>query len=361
MYKGRIGIKEIADDPQIAEQPYYASVIDEKVVEDQFTVREIKSYTTLELQFILAIRSVLESVDLKDFSRLLLLISTTKGNIELLEKNENRVPEDRIYLPVMAAVINDYFKFPNDPLVVSNACISGVSALMIAKKMIKKGTFDHVLVVGGDSFNEFVYSGFQSFLALSQGICKPYDKHRDGINLGEGVAGILVSNNPGICSDQPAFSEIVGGGQANDANHISGPSREGRGLRIAVEKAVKEAGIQYKEIGYINAHGTATLFNDEMESIAFSSLGLGENYLNSLKGYFGHTLGAAGVLESVFTIRQMNTGKLLQSQGYKEPGVSNQLMVLETNKMVDNLQYALKTASGFGGGNAAIIFKKIWN
>jgi 3-oxoacyl-[acyl-carrier-protein] synthase-1 len=198
-------------------------------------------------------------------------------------------------------------------------------------------------------------------MALSDNLCRPYDIKRNGINLGEGVSAILVSNDKEICDDKLALSEITGGGQANDANHISGPSRDGTGLNISVRKAMEEAGIAPSQIGYINAHGTATVYNDEMEAIAFSALQLDKTPLNSLKGYFGHTLGAAGVLETILTIRQLNNGVLLKSRGYEENGVSKPLGVLQANQPVQDLEYALKTASGFGGGNAAIILKKVWN
>jgi 3-oxoacyl-[acyl-carrier-protein] synthase-1 len=216
-------------------------------------------------------------------------------------------------------------------------------------------------VVGADAFSKFIYSGFQSFMALSDNLCRPYDIKRNGINLGEGVSAILVSKDKEICDDKLALSEIAGGGQANDANHISGPSRDGTGLKISVRKAMEEAGIAPSQIGYINAHGTATVYNDEMEAIAFSALQLDKTPLNSLKGYFGHTLGTAGVLETILTIRQLNNGVLLKSLGYEENGVSKPLHVLQANQPVQDLEYALKTASGFGGGNAAIILKKGWN
>ena len=128
-----------------------------------------------------------------------------------------------------------------------------------------------------------------------------------------------------------------------------------------VEKAFNESGILPSDIDYINAHGTATVFNDEMESIAFSKSGLEKVPLNSLKGYYGHTLGTAGVLESVLTIRQLNQGLLFKSAGYLNNGISKKLKILTDNYQKDNMKYALKTASGFGGGNAAIIFKKLWN
>lgn len=353
-----IGINKTKD-PNVSKHPFYASLISESQILPNFNEQEIRSHTLLELQFILAIKEVLKSSNLTDYSKLLLLISTTKGNINLLDNVDLNLPKERVFLPVMALAINTYFKFTNEPVVVSNACISGVSGLLTGKRLIKGGLYDHVLIVGGDLFSHFVYSGFQSFMALSNSICAPYDKKRDGINLGEAIAGLLLSKDKQICEDKSALSEIVGGGQSNDANHISGPSRDGIGLCLSIEKAFNESGILPSDIDYINAHGTATVFNDEMESIAFSKSGLGKVPLNSLKGYYGHTLGTAGVLESVLTIRQLNQGILLKSMGYLDNGISKQLKILTANYHKDNMKYALKTASGFGGGNAAVIFKKL--
>ncbi|MDW7693446.1 beta-ketoacyl synthase N-terminal-like domain-containing protein [Flammeovirgaceae bacterium SG7u.111] len=340
------------------EKSVFAATFPNNLVQPFFTSEELKSYTSLELCFILATKKILEETLLSDFSRLLLVISSTKGNIELLGEENPHIPKKRLFMPEMAKAVSQYFDFPNSPMVVSNACISGISGLLIGQKMIKKGHYDHALVLGGDSFSHFVYAGFQSFMALSSSFCAPYDKNRDGINLGEAVTGILLSKDKSLCKDKNTLGELVGGGQANDANHISGPSREGKGLKIAVSKAMEQAEITPEKIGYINAHGTATPYNDEMEAIAFSSLGLEKAPLNSLKGYFGHTLGAAGVLESSLAIRQLNSGILLQNKGFEEMGVSKSINILEENLPKGGIEYILKTASGFGGGNAAVIFKK---
>ncbi|NJN25606.1 MAG: beta-ketoacyl synthase [Cyclobacteriaceae bacterium] len=354
---GKSGIREI-EFPQIPLQPVYASRIDDQEWLSRFSHDEQSYYTRLELQFILAIKSLLQPVDLMDLSRFLLVISTTKGNIDLMEQSPEKALDQRALLPVMARRINTYFSFPHEAVVISNACISGVSAMLAGQMMISAGHYDHVLVLGGDLFSHFVYSGFNSFMALSKSQCKPFDKNRDGINLGEAVAGVFLSSNPGMCQNTSALAKIVGGGQSNDANHISGPSREGLGLKIAVAKAMKQAGLTAANIDYINAHGTATVYNDEMEAKAFAALGLGEAPLNSLKGYYGHTLGAAGILESVIAIWQLNEGDFLKSAGYEESGTSEPLNVLKNRQQNNEARFALKTASGFGGGNAAIIFEK---
>ena len=128
---------------------------------------------------------------------------------------------------------------------------------------------------------------------MSDSPCKPYSKNRSGVSLGEATAAVLVS-----CSNESAKIKIIGDGAINDANHISGPSRTGEGLFRSIESALTEAKINANQIDYISAHGTATPFNDEMEAFAFNRLGLEKVPVNSLKGFYGHTLGASGLLET---------------------------------------------------------------
>ena len=148
-----------------------------------------------------------------------------------------------------------------------------------------------------------------------------------------------------------------GGSSSNDANHISGPSRTGEGLVRSVEKTLKRSGLRASDIDFISAHGTATVFNDEMESIAFGRTNLNQVPLNSMKGYFGHTLGAAGVLETIMSIVSMEKNILFPNLGFNETGTSVPLNIIQHMEQKE-LNTVLKTASGFGGGNASLILQK---
>ncbi|MDH5474138.1 MAG: hypothetical protein OEX22_00450 [Cyclobacteriaceae bacterium] len=342
---GQSGITKI-NNPELSNDFFYGAKIN-------YDLPSIDEYTFLENLLINSIEQALSSVDV-DLNRTILVLSSTKGNIEQLNDKEKG---KRIKLAEMAEAINEYFHLKHSPIVVSNACISGVSAILVARNLIEMGAYDHAIVSGGDILSKFTLSGFNSLKAVSESPCKPYDIRRDGISLGEGVGTIVISNDEKLKGDKMAYSEIIGGGQSNDANHISGPSRTGAGLNLAVTKSFKASGIHANQIDYINAHGTATLYNDEMESIAFDDLGLGKAPVNSLKGYFGHTLGAAGIIESILTIRQLNANQLMKSEGFNQLGVSRKISVIEKTKK-KNIDIALKTVSGFGGCNAAIIFKK---
>lgn len=342
--KGKSGIALI--DPLFpSDQPIYGSqVMDYPVVH--------AAATKLENMFLYSIREVLAKTGIESSNeRLMLFISTTKGNIDLLEKKDKA--SERLELAAMSRFIQQQLGLKHTPVVVSNACISGVLAIQTAALYIKHGIVDHAIVSGGDLFSRFTLSGFYSFKALSAGICKPFDKSRDGINLGEAIGTVLLTNDPAVKGEYAV--EIKGYGSSNDANHISGPSRDGSGLSLAVQKAIKQT--NKEDIDLINAHGTATLYNDNMESLAFQQLGLSDIPLNSLKGYYGHTLGAAGVLEVIISIRSMLNNTVVKSLGYTEPGTEGQVNVAK-DFIKKEIRTVLKTASGFGGCNSALILKK---
>ena len=191
---------------------------------------------------------------------------------------------------------------------------------------------------------------------MSDSPCKPYSKNRTGITLGEAAASVLVTSDSDLLIPESVI--IKGEASCNDANHISGPSRTGEGLFRSVSGAFKEASLRPAMIDYISAHGTATIYNDEMEAIAFSRLNLETVPLNSLKGYFGHTLGAAGLLETIVAMYSVHQNLLFSSMGFDELGVSKPLAVIEEIESKP-LKTFLKTASGFGGCNTAVIFQKL--
>lgn len=329
---------------------FYASLFDEN---SEFTGRG--NYTKFEQLLIASIEKALAQTNIAPSDKkTLLIISTTKGNISLLEtETYNTSLQKRIALTTSAKLVAAHFNFINKPVVVSNACISGVLAIITAMRFIKNGLYENIVVAGADVISKFVFSGFQSFQALSNGICKPFDENRDGINLGEGAATIILSftkNNIGSII-------VTGGCTSNDANHISGPSRTGDELAQAMQSALKEAGLIAADIDFISAHGTATPYNDEMEAKAIATAQLQHVPVNSLKAYYGHTLGAAGLIESVISIEALRQNTILPSKGFEILGVSKPINVCKTT-IQTSLHNCIKTASGFGGCNAAVIFSK---
>lgn len=354
---GVSGLKNYEDITFLPEA-FCASMISSEEIAKEFNqIGKALEFTKLEQMMILSLKKVIDASNISINDSVGLIISTTKGNIDVLENTSN-FPESRAYLSELGKTIQNFFNFENEPILLSNACVSGVLAISAAKRFIAEGKYDHVFITSGDLVTKFILSGFNSFQALSSQACKPYDKNRVGINLGEVVASVLVTSSAGNLVKEAV--EILGDATCNDANHISGPSRTGEGLFRSVKAAMKEAKINPAAIDYISAHGTATSFNDEMEAIAFNRLGLENAPLNSLKGYFGHTLGASGLLETIVGMHSMKQNILFSSKGFTELGVSKKINIIKTNTPKE-MSIFLKTASGFGGCNTAVIFKKTTN
>ena len=244
-----------------------------------------------------------------------------------------------------------HFGNPNTPLVVSNACISGLCAQIQAMRILRSGRFDTTVVVGADVLSPFIVSGFQSFKALSQQPCRPFDRQRCGLNLGEGAATLVIA--PSESSD--GAWTLCQGAIRNDANHISGPSRTGEGAYQALKTTMK--GIDSKEPAMVSVHGTATLYNDEMEAVALQRAGLDHLPVNAYKGYLGHTLGAAGLLESILSMHALDRGVIPATRGFAEPGVSVPLQIVSQPRTTSQKAF-VKMLSGFGGCNAALYYRK---
>lgn len=270
-----------------------------------------------------------------------IVLSSIKGNVEELGKRD-------VSLAASARTLADALGNPNPPLVVSNACISGLAALVQGRRMILSGAYDKVIVTGAELQSRFIVCGFQSLKALSAKPCRPFDAERDGLNLGEAVASMVLS----VGEDG---WEIAEGAVRNDANHISGPSRTGEGSYQALRYVLE--GIDPASLAFINVHGTSTLYNDEMESIAIDRAGLLDVPVNALKGIYGHTMGAAGILESILSMKAVDAGIVLPTRGFRTLGVSRPVKVSAETGRTDKKCF-VKLLSGFGGVNGALLFRK---
>ena len=290
--------------------------------------------------------------------RVLFILSTTKG--------------DNLDLLTPAQTIADHFGNPNPPIIVSNACTSGVSAQVVAWRLLQTGEYDSIVLIGCDLQNQFIVSGFQSFKALSAEPCRPFDKNRCGLNVGEAVATMVVGSvnyelrimhYEGTCSHWV----LEAGSIHNDANHISGPSRTGEGCFRCLEDVIigangkegsRQVGVHTpsKYHGLVSVHGTATPYNDEMEAIALHRTGLDKAPIMALKGYYGHTMGAAGILETILALRAAEEGIVPACKGYHECGTTFPLPVYSENKplVASSEPIVIKILSGFGGCNAAV-------
>ena len=347
LLNGQSGLQILQDDRFFNEALPF-SKIDDKIISDaqnQFNVN-----TRFDALLLKCANQLLQncSIDLSS-KDCLIILSTTKGNIELMASDAH---DQRLYLGYSAALIQQHFNNPNKPLIISNACISGVSAMIVAKRLVETKKYHHVVVIGCDVLSHFVISGFHSFHALSKEICKPFDAQRNGINLGEACAALVISN------ENNSEISLHGGCVSNDANHISGPSKTGEELAYCVQTSLQNASLQAKDIDFISAHGTATEYNDEMESKAFDLSDVHTSPVFSLKAMYGHTLGASGLLEAIIAAECLKRNIILPSYGYSNKGVSGNIFVSDTLQHKP-LKHAIKTGSGFGGCNAAIILSKV--
>jgi 3-oxoacyl-[acyl-carrier-protein] synthase-1 len=335
-------------------EPFVASLVDRDKVEKAFAaIADNKLCTFFEKMIILSASRAIQEAGINTASeRVLFILSTTKGNVFLLDKKETGFPKERVLLGSAARQMTDFFQNPNPPIVVSNACISGVCAQIEAMRNLESGCFDYVVVVGCDVQSAFIVSGFQSFKALSIEPCKPFDANRNGLNLGDAAATIIYTRKDKVGSDEWVACR---GAIRNDANHISGPSRTGEGSYRALKVALGDA--DPDKIAFINTHGTATVYNDEMESVAIERAGLAQVPVNGLKGYYGHTMGAAGILETILSMYAIDDYNILATKGYETLGVTHPLVLSNQNQATDKRMF-IKLLSGFGGCNAALLFAK---
>lgn len=357
IYLGNSAIHRV-NDSLVFSRPFYGAKI-EKEADFSSITDNGENFTLLEKRIIYSIEDAIKSSRLSPESvkcgKTRLIIATTKGNIDLLEGSCDNI-DSRAFLGEFALRINRYLGLEENPLVVSNACISGISALVTATRLIEYGECDNVIVAGADLMTKFVVSGFEAFHSVSETVCTPYDINRDGLSLGE-AAGVVILTSDRSLVEQSDPIVIEGGEITNDANHLSAPSRTGDGLGTAMLMAMEQANISASSVDFINAHGTATVYNDEMESKAIHWASLMNVPVQSLKPYWGHTLGASGVIESIASFWQINNSLLIGTRGFKESGVPMEIVVSPHNREC-NLNRCIKSASGFGGCNAAIVFAR---
>ena len=276
------------------------------------------------------------------------ILSSTKGNIE-----------ENISLADSAQRIASQLGIDAKPIVVCNACISGLSALILGNRLIDSGLYDAAIVCGCDTPQQFILSGFQSLKALSPEPCRPFDMERMGLNLGEAAATLILSKNP----IQRNSWRMGDGFIRNDAFHISTPSKTADGLYLSLQRTLesfkKEVSSACEQIdlkahlAFINAHGTATLFNDQMESVAIGRAGLSDLPANAYKSFWGHTMGAAGILETIISMKAIDDDTILGAKGFSELGVSGKMNICAENRPTDKKGF-IKMLSGFGGCNATI-------
>lgn len=329
--------------------PFVASVFTPEQVEGL----AVEGFTRFEA---LAIRSVTEALTHTDLDvhgeRTIFILSTTKADVEELGFAAER--DGDYHRPALSAQrIAEHVGIGGGAIVCCNACISGVSAQILADRLISCGHYDNAVVCGADLVSSFTASGFLSFKSLSNEACRPFDADRQGLNLGEAAATIVFTRADSLREGDWLFER---GEMDNDAFHLSTPAPSGEGARKVLEAVMK--GRDASELAFVSAHGTATMFNDQMESVAIEKAGLSSVPLTALKGWFGHTLGASGVLEVILGMMAVSESVVLPLRGFREIGVSGKVNLSPELRATDKNSF-LKMISGFGGCNAAALYRRV--
>lgn len=264
-------------------------------------------------------------------------------------------PVDRFLKGNPAEYLSNRLKANGPALTVVNACSSGTDAVGVALSWLKAGLCDMAIAGGADELNHIPYAGFASLGILNPGLCSPFDKNRKGLNLGEG-AGLMVleRRDQAIKRGVEPRLFLAGYGLSSDAYHLTAPSPDGVGLRAAISAALSEAAITPDLVAFVNAHGTGTQDNDQVEGNVLTEMfGPSLKFL-STKGYTGHTLGAAGGIEAVFTAAGLRDGWIPASAGFVHQDENIPIAPVVKKTEIDG-EYAVSTSLAFGGNNAALV------
>ena len=345
--------------------------------EIKLTNEEIKAILGIKEEYIsrtsllgiLAAKQAIGNLNLTEAINCGLISSTSVGGMdrsEIYYKDIfNQKPSDIQLLKThdcgdSSEVIANYLGIKGFVSTISTACSSGVNAIMLGARMIEQGLLDSVIVGGTDALADFTINGFKSLKIYDEEWCRPMDDSRVGLNLGEAAGFLLLENDKSIAlSGNKVLAEVIGYANANDAYHQTASSPDGKGATLAITEALRVANINPEQISYINMHGTGTKNNDLSESIAIKNV-FGNNIppFSSTKAFTGHTLAAAGAIESVFCVLALQNQVFLPNINFRTALEETKLEPITEFTENANLNYILSNSFGFGGNNSAIVFKK---
>jgi 3-oxoacyl-[acyl-carrier-protein] synthase II len=282
-------------------------------------------------------RRLLATKSRKGLARLVGNYTPQKSILDALEANRLRIPAQ----------------------IVANACSSGSNAIGHGFELVRHGLRTCVACGGYDTLCELVFVGFDSLQAATPEKIRPFDKNRSGLVLGEGAAFlILESEQYAVHRGAMALAEIVGYGVSTDTYHLTQPHPSGIGPKLAMQRALESAGLAAGAIDYVNAHGTATVFNDATEGAAISEL-CGRVPVSSTKSMMGHALGAAGAIEAAFSVLALSEQFLPPNINFVEPDPTWKFEVIGNNSRVARVNHVLSNSFGFGGTNATLVLKSV--
>jgi 3-oxoacyl-[acyl-carrier-protein] synthase II len=247
---------------------------------------------------------------------------------------------------------------------IATACSSSATAIGYGFDLIRNGKQEIVLAGGSEAFSELTYSGFNSLRVVDPEYCKPFDKNRQGLSLGEGAAILILEEyERAVRQGKTFFAEILGYATNSDAFHMTAPHPEGTGMMKVMDHALKYAGIAAEEVDYINAHGTATKANDQAETLAikrlFGELKARRLAVSSTKSMIGHCLGAAGIVEGLATVLALHEQKAPPTIHYQNPDPACDLDYVPNQARSMNIKIALSNSFAFGGNNTSVVFRRV--
>lgn len=331
--------------------------LDNFYVKDKIVaIGKIDSSISFENLLISKCKDVLKSSNLNNFEDTLLVIGSSVGG---MAKTEEIFFDEKSYkninpafhtIDAICKILEKEFSFYDD-ISFSTACTSSANALGYAKEVISKGIYKNVLVVGADSLSHTTVCGFNALSVLSSNPCKPFDKNRDGMNVSEAIAVLLLQDEK---KDENSI-ELCGVGYSSDAHHMTQPHPEGIGASKAMQNAISDARIFLKDIAYINAHGTGTFANDFSELTAIKSLfDEYKPFVSSSKSITGHTLGAAGALEAIISCMVLQKQTIVPNKNLEEIEIEGINYSMQTKK--SEISYVLSNSFAFGGNNTSLVF-----
>lgn len=291
-----------------------------------------------------------------------LLLATTKGEIDFLEQSllDGRCDVTESSLDRLLEKVVERSGARGGALVLSAACTSSSAAAARAAAMIRAGQADAVLVVACDAVTEFIYAGFSSLMALDKHPARPFDGKRAGLSVGEAAGYLLIMGEERARREgRTMLAELSGWGLSDDANHMTGPSRESEGMISAIRQALCSAGVSGEQIGFISAHGTGTPYNDAMELRAFRDTVSDPRPVYSLKGAIGHTMGAAGLVELALACRALHEKLVPPTVGLCEADDEARGWVSPHRQSIASARHGLVTNAGFSGVNTALVLSEV--
>jgi len=318
-------------------------------------IGKIKSEKSFYENLILQCQNILDNSTLDTFENTLLVIGSSVGGMSITENDYFKngdykdINTSTHNINSIAYFIKKEFDFYDD-ITFSTACTSSANAIGYAHEVLQKGIYKNVLVVGVDSLCKTTVGGFLSLGVLSSNPCKPFDVNRDGMNVSEAIACLLIETK-----SQENSVEICGVGYSSDAYHMTQPHPDGS--KTAMQNALKCANIEFDKIDYINAHGTGTIANDESEANSICEVFTNKPYVSSTKSITGHTLGAAGAIEAIISCKVLQNQMVPKNTFLNEK--ENEELNLSQETIKTDVNYVLSNSFAFGGNNCSLIFKKV--